>query len=178
MEFDITHLDKKTVIQALFAHAAPLTLGKCEYDFRKKIGDNVDGLPDSECELILKKIYQLDKGNIRLLDYYKGKPMKLNFDKKSNGQILVDSDGYDLRNGKYRFFEAFLNIFMLDEIFITKKGYRQFSLTGLPEHLIRAKEQEEKFKFILKHTIAKENEFGKFYAIDESQVKYTPPFML
>lgn len=178
MEFDITHLDKKLVIQALFAHAAPLTLGEYEYDFRKKMGENVDGLPDKECEIILTEFYQLDKGNIRLLDYYKGKPMKLNFDKKSNGRILVETDGYDSRNGKYRFLEAFLNIFMLDEIFITKKGYRQFSLTGLPEHLIQPKEKEEKFKFILKNTIAKENEFGKFFAIDESQVKYTPPFML
>lgn len=178
MEYDITHLDKKKVIQALFAHAAPLNLGTVEYKIRKKMNDNVDGLSDEECEIILMKFYQMDKGSIQLLDYHKGKPMKLNFHKKGNGRVLVDSDGYDLRNGKYRFFEAFLNIFMLDEIFITKKGYRQFSLTGLPEHLIRSREQEEKFKFILKHTFIKENEFGKYFAIDDCKVKYTPTFML
>lgn len=178
MEFDITHLDKKLVIQTLFVHAAPLGFGKFEYTHRKKLGDNVDGLSADECEFILYQFNELDKGNIRLLDYHKGKPMKLNFDKRSNGRILVDTNGYDTRNGKYRFLEAFLNIFAFDEIFITKKGYRQHSLSDLQEHLIRPKEQEKLFNSIIKQTIAKENNYGKYWAIDESQIKYTSPFMI
>jgi len=178
MEFDITHLDKKLVIQTLFAHSSPLSLGEAEYDFRKHKGDNVDGLTDGECELILLQFYDLDSGNIRLLDYHKGKPMKLNLEKKLNGRILVDSSNYDARNGKYRFFEAFLNIFSLDEILITKKGYKRFSMSDLEKELIRPKQQEMIFKNILKNTIQRENEMGKYWSIDEGRVEYASPFMI
>jgi len=177
MEFEITRLDKKLLIQTLFSHSAPLGFGELEYDHRKKWGENVDGLTDDECEFILYKFNQLDAGNIRLLDYYKGKPMKLNFDKKASGRVLADSDGYDTRNGKYRFFEALLDIFFLDEILITKKGFRQFFIIDLQEQLKRPKEQEAIFKNILKNTIKKENEYGKYWEIDDNNVSYTPLFM-
>ena len=177
MEFDITHLDKKTVIQALFSHSSPLNLGKAEYKVRKQRGENVDGLSDEECEQILFDFNNIDNGNLRLLDYHKGKPMKLDFQKKSNGRVLVNTNSYDVRNGKYRSFEAFLNIFLLDEIYITKKGYSPYIFEDLPEHLIRPKEQEEMFKNIIKTTRLKENEYGKYWAIDETKVSYLPPFM-
>ena len=177
MEFDITRLDKKLLIQTLFSHSSPLSLGQLEYDHRKKWGENVDGLTDEECEFILYDFNQLDTGNLKLLDYHKGKPMKLTLEKKTNGRVLVDSDGYDARNGKYRFFEALLNIFFLDEILITKKGFRRFFMYDLQEHLKRPKKQEAIFKNILKNTIKKENEYGKYWAIDENNVSYTPLFM-
>lgn len=177
MEFDITNTDKKLLIQTLFAHSAPLRLGYYEYDFRKRFGDNVDGLSDEECESILHDFNQLDTGGLRILDYHKGKPMKLTFYKNNNSRILVDTGGYDSRNGKYRFFEALLNIFFLDEILITKKGYRHFVMTDLPKHLIRPKEQEYIFKNLIKNTIQKENEYGKFWAFNETKVSYVPPFM-
>lgn len=177
MEFDITHLDKKLVIQTLFAHAAPLSLGKLEYNFRKLNGDNVEGLTDDECEHILYEFEKLDAGNLRLLDYHKGKPMKLNFQKKNNGRILVNTDSYDVRNGKYRFFESLLNLFSIDEIFITKKGYRQFVMTDLQEHLIRSKEEENIFKTLIKNTVQKENNLGKYWTINESKAKYKSAYM-
>ena len=177
MEFDITNLDKHLVIQTLFAHADALAIGQYEYDFRKRMGDNVDGLTDDECEIILAEFNDLDKGHVKLLDYHKGKPMKLYFEKKSNGRVPVDSGGYDSRNGKYRFFEALLNVFLLDEILITKKGYKQFTLLDLDEDQILPKEKEEMFKSILKNTIKMENDYGKYLAIDETKVIYTPPFM-
>lgn len=155
MQFDITQLDKKLVVQTLFAHAAPLGYGKMEYTSRKNKGDNVDGLTDQECDLILSDFETKPSGVIKLLDYHKGKPMKLFFEKKRNGRILVSTNGYDSRNGKYRFFEAMLNIFTLDEILITKKGYAQFALADLPKDLVRPKDQEAVFKSLLKHTIAK-----------------------
>jgi len=179
MEFDITTLDKNLVIQTLFAHSAPKYLGKVEYDYRKKLGDTVDGLTDEECEMILAPFEELNhEGNIRLLDYHKGKPMKMNFEKKRNGRILLDTNSYDMRNGLYRSLEAFLNIFNLDEIFITKKGYRLFSKADLDKDLIRTKEQDEMFRNILKNTIPKQYSYGKYCSIDESKVSYTPPFML
>lgn len=177
MEFDITRLDKKVLVQALFAHSAPLRLGQAEYGFRKKLGDNVDGLSDEECDEILFEFYSFDTGGLRILDYHKGKPMKLVFFKNKIGRVLVDTGSYDARNGKYRFFEALLNIFSLDEILITKKGYRHFVMTDLPEHLFRPKEQEDMFKNILKNTIETVNEYGKVWTIDETKVSYTPPFM-
>ncbi|MBN2892073.1 MAG: hypothetical protein JXL97_09415 [Bacteroidales bacterium] len=177
MEFDITHLDKTQLIQTLFAHSAPLNLGKAEYDVRKARGENVIGLTDEECEMILFELNHFQDGGLGILDYHKGKPMKLIFDKKRNGRILVDSSKYDARNGKYRFFEAMLNIFSLDEILITKKGFRQYVLVELPKHLIRPKEQENIFKNLIKHTIQKENEYGKYWAIDETNVSYISPFL-
>jgi hypothetical protein len=66
---------------------------------------------------------------------------------------------------------------MLDEILITKKGYAQFAMADLPEDLARPKAQEAIFKSLLKHTIAKENSLGKYYAIDESRVSYVPPYL-
>jgi len=103
--------------------------------------------------------------------------MKLVFERKSNGRELIDSDSYDERNGKYRFFEALLNIFSTDEVFITKKGFRQFAFTNIPEHLIRSKEQEDLFKNLLKNTVEKRNDYGKYWVIDESKIKYIPPFL-
>ncbi|MDR0969995.1 MAG: hypothetical protein LBM67_05610 [Lentimicrobiaceae bacterium] len=177
MEFDITQLDKKILVQALFAHSAPLNLGQAEYDYKKKLGDNVDGLSDEECEMILYEFKHFNTGGLRILDYHKGKPIKLVFYKNRNGRVLVDTGSYDARNGKYRFFEALLNIFSIDEILITKKGYKHYEMTDLPEHLVRPKEQEEMFKNILKNTIERENEYGKYWSIDENKVSYTLPFM-
>jgi len=126
MEFDITNLDKKLLIQTLFAHAAPLSLGKEEYKKGKQRGENVDGLTDEECEMMLNEFNHLVVGGIKILDYHKGKPIKLVFYKNKNGRILSDSCSYDARNGMFRFFEAMLNIFSLDEILITKKGYKSY----------------------------------------------------
>lgn len=177
MQFDITELDKTLLIQTLFAHANPLGMGKFEYSHQKSLGDNVDGLTAEECELILCVYDDRKSGITKVLDYHKGKPIKLFFERKPNGRVLVSTNGYDSRNGKYRFFEALLNIFSLDEILITKKGYGQFALADLQEHLIRPKAEEAVFKSILKHTMAKENKLGKYYAIDESQINYQTPFM-
>ncbi|MEZ4906061.1 MAG: hypothetical protein R2771_00030 [Saprospiraceae bacterium] len=177
MEFDITHLDKNLLIKTLFAHSAPLNLGAAEYIARKNYGDNVDGLTDEECEFMLRDYYKLSSGHIRILDYHKGKPMKVDFNKKGNGRVIIDSDAYDERNGKYRFFEALLNIFSIDEIFITKKGFRRYSFSKIPEHLIRTKEQEKVFKDLLKNTIEKESNLGKYWIIDESKSSYKNPLL-
>ena len=81
------------------------------------------------------------------------------------------------KNGKYRFLEALLNTFMIDEIKITKKGYRQYYMKHLPSQLIRPKEQNEIFKNLLKNMTRGEDEFGKHWIFDESKVTYKPPFL-
>lgn len=70
-----------------------------------------------------------------------------------------------------------LNIFSLDEIFITKKGFRQFIFSNIPEHLVSPKEQEQVFKNLLSNIIELKSNFGKYMVIDENKVKYTPPFI-
>lgn len=179
MEFDITNIDKRLLVQTLFAHSAPIGLGEAEYKVRKDRGENVDGLTDEECNFML---YEFNNSHslsesYKIADYHNGKPMKLNFYRNKNGRVIVDSGSYDARNGKYRFLEAMLNIFSMDEIQITKKGYRHYIMTDLPDYLVRPKAQDEMFKELIKNTIQKENQFGKYWTFDESRVSYTPPFM-
>lgn len=177
MEFDVTNLDKNLLLKALFAHSAPLNLAKAEFFLRKEGKENVDGLTDEECEMILFEFHHLDIGSIRILDYYKGKPMKLVFNKNKNGRVLVDSCHYDAHNGKYRFLEAMLETFLLDEIQITKKGYRKNIITDIPDHLTRSQEQETMFKNIIKNTVQKVDENGKYWSIGENSASYVPPFL-
>lgn len=139
MTFDITNINLKTLLKAVFAYSEPVGLGMAEYKTRKSWKENVDGLTDNECEMILFELNSNESKFIRLLDYYKGKPMKFDIVKKKNGQILVNSSAYDARNGKYRFFEAMLDSFLEEEIIIIKKGYGEYTFSSHPEHLIRPK---------------------------------------
>jgi hypothetical protein len=177
MEFDITHLDKRIVLQALFAFAAPLGIGKAEFKERRKRGENVIGLTDTECEILLTEFSEMKSGIKRILDYHKGKPMKVVFEKKSNGRVLVDSDSYDSRNGKYKFFEALLETFLLEDILITKKGYKQFALDDLRPELIRPKEEELVFKSIIKKLKPSQSELGKYWIIDTRQTMFVPQIL-
>lgn len=176
MEFDITKIDKVLLIQTLFSHSAPLGLGKAEYDTRRKGGQNVEGLTDDECYILLYDFNNNDEEFCSIADYYKGKPIKLNFQRKKNGRILVDSDRYDSRNGKFRFFEAMLNIFSLDEIYITKKGYGHYALEDLTDDQKRPPEEEIIFKGLLKNTVKATNDYGKYWLIDEKKVSYKSAF--
>lgn len=179
MEFDITNIDKTLLVQALFSHSAPIGLGIAESIVRNQRGENVDGLTDKDCALLLydfNNSYSRSE-NFHIADYHMGKPMKLNFYRNRNGRVVVDSARYDSRNGRFRFLEAMLNTFSMDEILITKKGYRHYVMAELPERLIRPKEQDQKFKNLIKSTIQKESKFGKYWTFDESKVSYIPPFM-
>ncbi len=180
MEFDVTKLDKVLLLQSLFAHSNPLGLGVSEYKYRKQKGDNVDGLTEEECHILLAEFNESTElpESFRIADYHKGKPLKIDLYKQKNGRVIAYSDAYDARNGKYRYLEALLDIFSLDEILIIKKGYRHYTLSDLPKHLIRTKEQEAVFKELLKNTNQIEDEYGKVYVFDEKKATYTPPFPL
>lgn len=167
MEFDITEIDKKLLIRTLFAHSAPVGLGQAEYIVRKSHGEVVDGISDEECEYLLNEFNHSSErpAGFGILDYHKGKPMKLIFFRKQNGRVIVSSDSYDARNGRFRFLEAMLNIFHLDEIKITKKGYRQFVMTNLPSDLVRPKEQKKNVSGIIKKYDRKKRVFWKILGI-------------
>lgn len=177
MLIDVTLLDKIILIQSLFTFASPAGLGRAEYQFRKVKGDNVDGLTDLECEEILLQVQDENYTNIRIIDYLKGKPIKLNFNRKKNGRITIETSSYDVRNGKYRFLEALLNFFPLEEIYIVRKTFTPYSFTNIPENLVRSKEQLDEFKRLLNNTISLENNYGKYSIIDQSKVNYISPII-
>jgi hypothetical protein len=177
MEFDITCIDKILLLQTLFAHSAPVNLNETDGAIRKTWGEHVDWLEEKECEQILAEFFAMEIGIVRILNDYKEKPMQLAFCKNKNGRVLADTGNYDARNGKYRFFEAMLNIFSPDEILITKKGYAQNGMLNLPAHLKRSTEQELIFEILIRNTIQHVNEFGKYWLIDKTKTYYVPPFL-
>ena len=179
MEFDITDINKKKLIRTLLVHSVPIGLGQAENDFRKSFGEVNDGISDEECEYLLAEYnYNSERDSLfGILDYHKGKPMKLNFYRKRNGRVVTSTDSYDARNGKYRFLEAMLNAFHLDEIKITKKGYQQFIMTDLASDLERTKEQARMFRDLLKNMTEKREYFGKYWRFGLDKAEYRQPFM-
>ncbi len=174
MVFNITKLDKVLLIKTLYNHSSPKGLGQAEHSVRSARGENVIGLTDKECESILS----LDNrnGTVGLMDYHNGKPIKLNFEHQRNGNILVDSNGYDSANGRYRFLEALLSVFDFDEIIITKKGYPTYLNETINENTSIPIEEVALLKNIIKHTI-RYTDKGIYWKIDTRAVDYKPPFM-
>lgn len=174
MEFDITDLDKVLLIKTLYAHAVPNGMGKAEYFVRQVRGENIIGLSDEECEEILSKD---DPDALeQLIDYHKGKPIKLSFDHRSNGKIFACSDGYDSRNGRYRFLEALLNVFDLDEIIFIKKGYPRHLKEMIDECTHRSTNETLLLKNVVLNT-TKQTDVSTYWIIDTDKVDYRPPFM-
>ena len=174
MVFNVSKLDKIRLIQTLYIHADPKGYGNMEYSFREVIGENVLGLTDEECRDILSA--DTPELNGYLVDYYNGKPIKLDFEHKPNGDVCVSSSGYDVSNGRYRFLEALLYVFNLDEIVITKKDYPHQLDELLDEHTTRAIEETLILENILKHTI-QHSDNGIYWTFDQDKANYTPPFM-
>lgn len=174
MVFNVTKLDKVLLLKTLYDHAAPQGLGRAEYFVRAERGENVVGLTDEECNLILSADHP--DLTVSLMDYYKGKPIKLSFDYQRNGEILVDTNGYDSRNGRYRFLQALLGIFDLEEIVIVKKGYPAYLNEMIDEHTVVAAEELALMKNMLRQTI-KHTDNGTYWKIDSSVIDYRPPFM-
>jgi len=174
MEFDVTNLDKVFLIQTLYAHAEPAGLGKAEYSVRDKRGENIVGLTTEECEEILKR--DTPDLTTSLIDYCKGKPIKLSFDHRPTGKIFVSSSGYDSRNGRYRFLEALLNVFDLSEIIIIKKGYPQHLNEMIEDCTNRPIEEIIELKNVIQNTV-KYSDNGVYWKIDTTKIDFKPQFM-
>jgi hypothetical protein len=175
MNFIITNIDKIHLLQTLYAHAEPKGFGQVEASVRNAVGDNILGLTEEECKEILSSE---DKNSSEyLVDYCKGKPLKLGFRYHPNGDIIVSATSYDLRNGKYRFFEALLNTFDLDEIVIVQKSYPSHLKNAIDEESKRPKEQNKIFENILKATVKHTDNGRIFWTIDTEKIIYVPPFL-
>ncbi len=173
MIFDITDIDKVNLIKCLYIYSEPIGLGNAEYEGRRRRDENVIGLTDDECKEYLNEFYN-DFTTYKIysiVDYCKGKPIKLGFFVTSKGRVIVDTDSYDERNGLYRFFEALLNTYLLEEIKIVKKGYPRESIEMAQKYIPRSKEQIMIFKKILTDCIKKYDLYGRYWTIDEIKNK-------
>lgn len=177
MRFDITNIDKNLLLRALFAYSSPIGYGKEEYKARKSWNENVEGLTDLECDQILSEFNLNESGVFYILDYHKGKPMKLNFYRKTTGQVIVDSEAYDVRNQKYRFLEALLDTFDEEEIIIIKKSYREFTFLDLPKNKIRTYQEDKIFRDLIKNSIKNNGVYGRYWSINSEKSEYTSPAM-
>jgi len=69
-----------------------------------------------------------------------------------------------------------LNIFDIGEILITKKGYRRYVMTELPEYLSRPKIEKDYFKSLIKNTELSNSRHGKYWRF-KNNVVHIPNFM-
>ena len=165
MEFDITNIDKAKLLKALYDYADPtFGVGYAEYITRKDRGENVSELSDLECAIALSDFNESTvSGSFRIFDYHNGKPMKVIFYRLSNGRVLVSSNHYDERNGKYRFLEAMINHFPKKDILIVDKSTPR----SVDKNDNSSKERKNHFRSILQNTTKERNEFGYYWKIDE-----------
>lgn len=177
MEFIITDLDKVLLIQTLYAHADTHGLGKAEYTVKDFKGLLVAGIPIHKCKELLQ-IANENEYTERVVDYYNGKPIKLGFHFKRNGEIITNCNAYDERNGKYRFLEALLNIFNLDEIMITKKGYDEYlNKKFKTEGTMQPEAKIGEFVSLLNNMIKVKDSRGTYWKFNTESVHYRPSFM-
>ncbi len=151
MILDVTNLDKKLLIRALYDSSSPIGMGKVEYYVRKERGDFVHDITDEECEYLLSDFENLcpkehkleasyygeeeDEDNpefhgtsAKVADYIKGVTLKLNLYRPYSdfSKVYVYSDAYDMRNGFYMFLETLIKNFPLTDFRIVDKEYDEF----------------------------------------------------
>lgn len=168
VEFDITHLDRKKLIHALFAYAQPRSWAATETSINH--GAPHGGLSEEECESLLMGYWDIPPSmDLRLNKTIKGKSLDIVFSKRRNTRLLVDTESYDSVNGKYCFLEAMFNAFPLHEILITKKGYSQ-ALVDFPDHLSRSKQEKAFLRKLMKATVRRKDWWGIHWCFDEQKV--------
>jgi hypothetical protein len=102
-----------------FPNATPKGYGEKEYADLLEAGEAVEGLSTETCKDMLRQGARLRTGY--LIDYYNGKPLKIEWNTISRHQAIMSSVPYDLIHGRFRFLEALLNVFDMEEILITEK---------------------------------------------------------
>lgn len=165
MEFDITNTDKVKLLKALYDYADPyIGVGGAEFITREARGENVSELSDLECAIALSEFNEsTGSGGFRIFDYHNGKPMKVIFYRSSTGRVLVSSNHYDERNGKYRFLEAMMSCFLKKDILIVDKSTPR----SVDKNDNSSKERKNHFRSILHNAKKERNEFGFYWKIDE-----------
>lgn len=166
MDFDVTRLDMITLLQTLYLHADPVGRGTDTYNNMLQKGNIVEGLPKEECEKLLSQ-----EGSI---DYYNGKPLKLLFSHLKAGQIVLSSHPYDNYHGRYRFLEALLAVFDLDEIILLDN---EENSAIKKEEASPRKEVITAIEVLFQHLIPFANEYGNSYKFDTTKVAYKSAYL-
>lgn len=173
MQINITNLDKILLLQTLYVHADPKGYGIKQYQRGLEKGQPVEGLSVKECEILLSGSEQ---SSGYLVDYYNGKPIKLSWENTFAGQQLVHTLPYDAAHGRYRFFEALLNVFDPEEILITDREYDsiQFKIF-LENHENRI--IEYKLISILQNSIYYTDKKDGYWKINSEDADYRSSFL-
>jgi hypothetical protein len=164
MKFDITNIDKKSLLKALYSFSTPKGMGVVEFDK----SNNIENLSDSECDEMLLEFTKSTKGGIfTIADYYKGKPLKIFFNKSKKGRITVSADGYDSLNGVYSFFDIMLKTFLFDEILVTKKWSALF-VNKPSKNDFSAYKRYSLFVQMIKNAVECHNDYGRYWQIQKN----------
>lgn len=162
MRFLVTDIDRVLLLQTLYVHASPKGYGELIFSFKENEGLNPTDFPKEECLEILKK--ERADENAYLIDYHNGKPMKVKFHVRKDGELFIDSTAYDMRHGRFRFLEAMLLVFHPDEILIIQKGYPRHILLKYFE-MQRPWQEVKPYIHRLKTAIKQENHRGSYWTL-------------
>lgn len=173
MRFDITKLDLKLLLRALILNSEPKGIGITEYIVKKDKNLLVDSISDEEYEFHIYDLKKAKEGSFRILDYYHGKPIKFDVQKKINGQLLVDTSAFDSRVGKYKFFEILIGYFDAKDFKVIKKGY---SSNCFPETDSERKMEINFLKKVHNNLVEKRDQHGRYWLIDESKNRFESEF--
>lgn len=165
MKFDITNIDKVKLLKALYGYTDPTVgVGGAEFITRKARGENVSELSDLECAIALSEFNESTASDsFKIFDYHNGKPMKVVFYRSTSGRVLVSSNHYDERNGKYRFLEAMISCFPKKDILIVDKSTPR----SVDKNDNSSKERKNHFRSFLHNAKKESNEFGFYWKIDD-----------
>jgi hypothetical protein len=174
MKFNIARLDKVLLIQTLYYHASPKGYGEQDYAALLQAGEIVEGMSTQACKEILKQGARLRTGY--LVDYYNGKPLKIEWNKVSRHQTIMSSVPYDLIHGRFRFLEALLNVFDPEEICITDKSYSAVHDRYFMDQERRWKELE--MDRLLAATVLEQHaRRGSYWRFDTANMTYSSSFL-
>lgn len=174
MKFNIARLDKVLLIQTLYCHASPKGYGEHDYAALLRAGEPVEGMSTETCKQILKQGAKLRTGY--LVDYYNGKPLKIEWNKETRHRTMMSSVPYDLIHGRYRFLEALLNVFDPEEICITDKSYSAVHDRYFMEQERRWMELE--MDRLLAATVQEEHaRRGSYWKFDTAKMNYRSSFL-
>ncbi|CAL2094539.1 hypothetical protein [Tenacibaculum sp. 190524A02b] len=151
MILDVTELDKKLLIRALYDLASPVGVGVQEYNARKQSGQMVHDITDFDCDVLLAPFKDISRKEFdeaikwlkedgedvnvlgsgmgdRVADYYNGIPLKLDLFRPyaDFNKIFFSTEGYDLRNGFYLSLEVLIKYFPLDDFKVILKEYPDY----------------------------------------------------
>lgn len=164
MIFDITEINKVKLLMALYENAKQ-TDGAAQAE----VLINKDcHLSETDCINALNEFNSSSEIRCyRIFDYFKGKAMKTVFERKRNGRIVIDSDNYDQRNGRYQFLKTMIDTFPIGDVRIINKTFKPYTIVEMDQYGKTTKEEILYYRHLLKNTTKKQNDLGSYWQINQ-----------